>query len=96
MSDTAVGGQSVHSEVIFATDGKDYAITTNPAPPPGTSITQSFEKAGATSYKTSVKVAGQVLATTVSEISADGKTKTLLTAAGASASMSTTLVFNRK
>jgi hypothetical protein len=95
-SDTSAGGQTVHSEITFAVDGKDYAVQTNPAPPGGSRITQSFEKASATSYKTKLKLNGQELATTVEELSADGNTMTLTSTAGTNASMSTMLVFNRK
>ena len=96
VSDTAAGGQTVHSELTFAVDGRDYTLTTNPAPPAGTSITQSFQKLTATSYKTTLKLRGQEVATTVQELGSDGKTMKITTTAGTNASMSTLLVYNRK
>jgi hypothetical protein len=96
VSDSSVAGQTVHSEITFAVDGKDYVTRTDPAPPGGTSITQSFEKLSATSYQTRVKFGGQEIATSVQELSTDGKTMTLTTTAGTNGSMSTVLVYNRK
>jgi len=96
VSVTSAGGQTVHSELTFAIDGKDYAAKTDPALPRGTSLTQSFEKLSATSYKTTLKLRGEEVGTTVQELSADGRTMTLTTAAGTNGSMSTLLVFNRR
>ena len=95
-SDTSAGGQTIHSEITFAVDGKDYPTQTNPAPPRGMSLTQSFEKMSATSYKTTLKLGGQEVATTVQELSDDGKTMTLTSTAGTNGSMSTVLVYNRR
>jgi hypothetical protein len=96
VSDTAAGGQQVHSELTFAVDGKDYPVQTNPAPPAGTVITQSFAQLSATSYKTTLKLRGQEVASTVQELGPDGKTMKITTNAGTNASMSTLLVYNRK
>ncbi|HZF29793.1 MAG TPA: hypothetical protein VE907_11780 [Gammaproteobacteria bacterium] len=96
VSDTSAGGQTIHSEITFAVDGKDYVAQTDPALPPGTSLTQSFEKMSPTSYKTTLKLRGQEVASTVQELSADGLTMTLTSTAGTNASMSTLLVFNRR
>jgi hypothetical protein len=98
VSDTAIAGQQVHSEITFATDGKDYSPVTTPAPPPGTpTITQSFERVSASAYKTLLKVNGTTLATIVNEVSADGKTLTsTTTGVGAAANVTVTLVFDRK
>jgi hypothetical protein len=96
VSDTAAGGQQVHSELTFAVDGRDYALQTNPAPPAGTSITQSFLQLSATSYKTTLKLRGQEVASTVQELGSDGKTMKITSTAGTNASMSTLLVYNRR
>ena len=96
VSDTAAGGQQIHSELTFAIDGRDYTLQTNPAPPAGTSITQSFQKLSATSYQTTLKLRGQEVASTVQELAPDGKTMKITTTAGTRASMSTLLVYNRK
>jgi hypothetical protein len=96
VSETSAGGQTVHAEIMFAIDGRDYALQTNPAPPRGTSITQSFEKLSPTSYRTTLKLAGQEVASTIQELSADGRTMTVTTTAGTNASMSTVLVYNRR
>jgi hypothetical protein len=96
VSDTTVAGQTAHSEVSYAVDGKDYVAQTTPALPGGMQITQSFENAGNGAFKNTLKVAGQVVATTVGEVSADGKTLTLTTTAAADPSAATMLVFTRK
>lgn len=96
VSDTAAGGQAVHSELTFAVDGRDYTLATNPAPPAGTQITQSFQKLSATSYKTTLKLRGQEVASTVQELGPDGKTMKITTTAGTNASMSTLLVYKRR
>jgi hypothetical protein len=95
VSDTVAGGQTIHSELVFAVDAKDYVVETTAALR-GATLAQSFEKISPTSYKTTVKLNGQALASTVQELSADGKTMTLTSAVDANPSMSTVLVFNRK
>ncbi|HEX5045509.1 MAG TPA: hypothetical protein VFX89_00175 [Gammaproteobacteria bacterium] len=94
VSDTTVAGQTAHSEITFAIDGKDYVAETTPAMPGGLQVVQSFEKAG-DGYKQTLKVSGQLVATTVATVSADGKTLTL-TATPAGAPASTALVFARR
>jgi hypothetical protein len=98
VSDTTMSGISAHSEITFATDGKDYAPVVTPAPPPGAaSITQSFERVSATAYKGSIKLNGQVIATTMNEVSTDGKTFTITTTGvGPAAGVVATMVFDRK
>lgn len=98
VSETTMAGVSAHSELTFATDGKDYAPVVTPAPPGGSpSITQSFERVSATAYKGSIKMNGQVIATTVNEVSADGKTFTITTTgAGPAVGVMATMVFDRK
>lgn len=98
VSETTMGGVSAHSEITFATDGKDYAPVVTPTPPPGAaSITQSFERVSATAYKGSIKLNGQVIATTLNEVSADGKTFTITTTgAGPAAGVVATMLFDRK
>ena len=95
-SETTVAGQTAHSEVTFAIDGKDYVAQTKPAMPGGAQITQSFESTGTGGYKNTLKVSGQIVATTIGEVSADGKTLTLTTTAVADPSATTMLVFARK
>ena len=98
VTDTTLAGQSFHSEITFAIDGKDYSPVSTPAPPPGTpSITQSFERVSAAAYKFLLKVNGTAIATILNEVSADGKTLTSTTApVGAAANVTVTLVFDRK
>ncbi len=79
VSDSAVAGTTVRSEVTLAVDGKDYATVITPAPPGLPPLMQAAEKAGGTTVKTSLKLGGQVIATTLNEISADGKTLTMTT-----------------
>jgi hypothetical protein len=98
-SDTALGGQQVHSEITFAADGKDYVPVTTPAPPGAAAIAESFERVNARTYKTALKVAGQQIATILEEISADGKTLTMTTTGAAgtpAADLKTVMVFERK
>jgi len=65
-------------------------------------MSQSYEKVSAKSYKGASKMNGEVLATSTSEVSADGKTMTVKTtamgaAAGAGAAGAlNTLVFDKK
>jgi hypothetical protein len=98
VSDTALGGQALHSEITFTTDGKEYSPVTTPAPPPGTpTITQSFERVSAAAYKALLKLNGTTIATILNEVSADGKTLTATTTGvGAAANVTATLVFDRK
>jgi hypothetical protein len=100
VTETTVAGQAYKVEITFAIDGKDYAPVVTPAPPGGTpAMSQSYERVSAKSYKSSSKLNGQVLATSTSEVSADGKTMTVTTSgagAGATAGVVNTLVFDKK
>lgn len=96
VSDTAAGGQHVHSELTFAVDGRDYPLQTNPTPPAGVVITQSFSQLSATRYQTTLKLRGQEVASTLQELGSDGKTMKITSTAGTNASMSTVLVYNRR
>jgi len=98
VTDTSLAGQAIHSEITFATDGKDYSPVTTPAPPAGTpTITESFERVSPTAYKTSLKLNGMPIATILNEVSADGKTFTATTTGmGPAANVSAKLVFERK
>ena len=98
VTDTAMAGQQVHSELTFAADGKDYAPVTTPAPPPGgPTITQSFTRVSANVYKAELKMNGQTIATLMEEVSADGKTLKLTTqGVGAAAGVTSTMVFDKK
>jgi hypothetical protein len=100
VTETTVAGQAYKVEITFAIDGKDYAPVVTPAPPGGTpAMSQSYERVTAKSYKSSSKMNGQVLATSTSEVSADGKTMTVTTSGaggGAAAGVVNKLVFDKK
>jgi hypothetical protein len=100
VTETSVGGQAYKVEITFAIDGKDYSPVVTPAPPGGTpAMSQSYEHVSAKSYKTQAKMNGQVVATSTSEVSADGKTMTVTTnaaGAGAAAGAVNKLVFDKK
>ena len=95
-SGMTAGGVSGRSEITYALDGKDYAVTATPAQP-GVTLTQSMERVSESSYKSSVKMNGQLIATATTEVSADGKTLTQTTTGlGQFAALSSTMVFKRK
>jgi hypothetical protein len=95
-SEVTVGGVTGRSGVTYATDGKDYAVTTTPAQP-GAALTQSMQRVSDTVYNSSVKLNGQPIAAAVNEISADGNTLTQTTTGlGQFAALSSTVVFRRK
>ena len=59
-----MAGQQIRAELTFATDGKEYAPVTTPAPPPGSpTITETFERVSANVYKADLKMNGQTIAT---------------------------------
>ena len=97
-TDMTIAGVTGHSEITFATDGKDYSPVVTPAPPPGSpSVTQSFERVNGSAYKGAVKLNGQTIATVLNEASADGKTLTVTTTGvGPAANVVITLVCDRK
>jgi hypothetical protein len=95
-NDVTVAGATARSEITFAIDGKDYAVTAIPAQL-GIAITQSIERVSETTYNSSIKINGQVVATSVTEISGDRKTLTQTTTGlGQFAALSSTTVFQRK
>ena len=97
VTETSVAGQSYKVEITFAIDGKDYAPVVTPAPPGGMpSMSQSYERVSAKAYKSAVKMNGQVLATSTSEVSADGKVMTVKTTAAGGGDALNTLVFDKK
>jgi hypothetical protein len=99
MTEVSVAGQPYKVEITFAIDGKDYSPVVTPAPPGTPPTTQSYEKVNARSYKSSTKLNGQVMATSTSEVSADGKTMTVTTSgagAAAGAGALNKLVFDKK
>jgi hypothetical protein len=100
VTEASVAGQAYKVEITFAIDGKDYVPVVTPAPPGGTpAMSQSYERVSAKSYKSASKMNGQVLATSTSEVSADGKTMTVTTTAaagGAGAGTVNKLVFDKK
>lgn len=79
VSDTSIGGASMHGEIVFGMDGKDYTAVVTPTPPGTRAVVQSFERLGTRAYRTTVKMNGQPIATTVNEVSPDGRTLTLTT-----------------
>jgi hypothetical protein len=101
VTETSVAGQAYKVEITFAIDGKDYSPVVTPAPPGGTPpMSQSYEKVSAKAYKSQAKMNGQLVATSTSEVSADGKSMTVTTnaagGAGAAAGEVNKLVFDKK
>ncbi len=97
VSETAIGGATMRGEITFGMDGKDYKAQISPAPPGVQSMAQSFERVSGHAYRTTVKVNGQAIATTLNEVSADGRTLTLTTTGtGARASTPTLTVFDKR
>lgn len=98
VSDTTMVGQQVHAELTFAIDGKDYAPTTTPAPPPGSpAIAESFERVSPTAVKASLKMNGQTIATMMEEVSTDGRTLKVTTqGAGPASNVTSTMVFDKQ
>jgi hypothetical protein len=95
VSEVIVGGITGRSEVTYSVDGMDYAVAMTPAQP-GTALTQSVERESETVYKANVKLNGQLMATGVTELSADGNTLTqTTTGVGQFAMLSGTVVFKR-
>jgi hypothetical protein len=97
-TDMTMAGITGHSEITFATDGKDYTPVVTPAPPAGSpSVAQSFERVSASAYKGAVKLNGQTIAATLNEVSADGKTLTVTTTGvGQAGNVVITMVCDRK
>lgn len=96
VSEVSVGGITGRSEITYALDGNDYAVTATPAQP-GAAITQSMERVSDTAWRSNLKVNGQLMATVVTEVSSDGKTLTQkTTGVGQFAALSSTAVFQRK
>jgi hypothetical protein len=97
VSDNTMAGSKVHAEITFAVDGKEYAPVITPEIPGAPAIVQTCEKVSDNVYKTSLKIGGQVIATTLNEISADGKVLTMTTTGvGQFAAASSTMVFDKK
>jgi len=97
VSDTKMSGITSHSEITFALDGKEYTPVTTPAQPGMPPVTQASQRVSDSSYTTSVKVGGELIATTLSEVSSDGKSLTMTTKGeGQYAAVSSVMVFDRK
>jgi hypothetical protein len=98
VTDSTMAGANVRSEITFAVDGKDYEAVVAPAPPGTPQILQATEKVSDNVYKTSLKVGGQVIATALNEISADGKVLTITTTGLGqfAVAASSTMVFDKK
>ena len=97
VSQTTIGGATMYGEITFGLDGQDYKAIVNPAPPSATSLVQSFERVGTNAYRTTIKMNGQPIATTLSEVSPDGKTLTqTTTGVGARASAAAVTVYDKR
>jgi hypothetical protein len=97
VSDNVIAGRALHTEITFAADGKDYVPVTTPARPGAPTVTQSFERVAAATYKVSIKINGNVVATVLEEVSADGRTlTTTTTGSGQLAGVSNVTVFDKK
>lgn len=97
VSDTSMSGIMAHSESTFALDGKEYTPVTTPAQPGMPPVTQASQRVSDSSYTTAVKVGGELIATTLSEVSSDGKSLTMTTKGeGQYAAVSSVMVFDRK
>lgn len=97
VSDTAMQGVIAHSEITFALDGKEYTPVTTPAQPGMPPVTQVSERVSDSSYTTAVKVGGELIASTLSEVSGDGRSLTMTTTGeGQYAAISSVMVFDRK
>jgi hypothetical protein len=94
-SSTQVAQATARVEVTYGVDGKDYPMVMEPASPVPT--TQSLEKVSASSYKATMKVNGQTVATMLNEVSADGNTLSVMTTGvGSLANSATVTVFDRR
>ena len=97
VSETTIGGATMRGEITFGLDGKDYNAIVNPAPPNAASLVQSFERIGTNAYRTTIKMNGQPIATTLSEVSPDGKTLTqTTTGTGARTGATAVTVFDKR
>jgi hypothetical protein len=97
VAEATVNGATGRTEVTLAIDGKDYATVSTPAPPGAPAITQAMERVSDTVFKISVKLNGQLIATSLNEISSDRNTLTQTTTGiGQFAVLSSTVVFVRK
>jgi hypothetical protein len=97
VSDNVIAGTALRTEITFAADGADYVPVTTPARPGAPAIAQSVERVNTTTYKVAVKINGEVIATVLEELSADGKTLTATTTGiGQFAGVSNVAVFDKK
>jgi hypothetical protein len=98
-SETAsvMAGMTVHTDLTFAADGKDYVPVTTPTMPGSATIAEAIERVNDTTYKVSVKVKGLLIATILEEVSADGKTlTTTTTGVGQFAAISNVVILDKK
>ncbi len=97
VSEAALGDVVGRTETTMAADGKEYATATSPAPPGAPAVTQAIERVSDTVYKISVKINGELVATSLNELSSDRSTLTQTsTGLGQFAALSRTMVFRRK
>lgn len=96
VSEVSVSGVTGRSEITYAVDGEDYAVTATPAQP-GAAITQSIERVSDTVWTSNLKLNGQLMATVKTEVASDGNTLTQVTTGiGQFAALASTVVFQRK
>jgi hypothetical protein len=97
VSETTIAGATMRGEITFGLDGKDYNAIVDPKPPGAASLVQSFQRVGRNAYRTTVKMNGQAIATTLNEVSPDGKTMTLTTTGtGARTGATAVTVFDKR
>jgi hypothetical protein len=90
-------GIDVHAEVTFAFDGKDYTVVQTPSQPGTPPLVQTFERINERSVKVTIKVSGEMIATVMEDVSADGKTLTAtMSGIGQYAAISGITVLDRK
>jgi len=71
-------GNTMHSEVTFAFDGKDYSpVATPPVPAGAPHFAESFTRVGPDTIKIALKLDGKPAGSLINQVSADGKTLTL-------------------
>ena len=97
VNDYKMLGIDVHAEVTFALDGRDYEVVQTSTQAGALPIVQAFERINEQSVKVTVKVGGDVVATIIEELSADGRTLTATTSGiGQYASISNVTVLDKQ
>jgi hypothetical protein len=71
-------GTTLHSEVAFSFDGKDYMPVTTPAMPDGApQFTESFKRLAPDTIRIALKLDGKSAGSLINKLSPDGQTLTL-------------------